>query len=69
MPQIGKVKISIIEEEQSRWLALKSGQLDYDKLTASGAEQALENKQLKSEYKKKASCIIRIKNRKSPIPS
>ncbi|MFV5509035.1 ABC transporter substrate-binding protein [Acinetobacter sp. 197] len=65
MPQIGKIKISIIEEEQSRWLALKSGQLDYDKLTASGAEQALENKQLKSEYKKKG--ILHYPNKEPEI--
>ena len=53
MPQIGRVKVSIIEEEQSRWLALKSGQMDYDRLTASGAEQALVNKQLKMNTSKR----------------
>ena len=35
MPQIGKVNISIIEEEQSRWLAFQSKQLDFDKVTSS----------------------------------
>jgi oligopeptide transport system substrate-binding protein len=46
MPQIGKVEISIIEEGQSRWLAFKSGQLDYDKLTANAVPQALNGQQL-----------------------
>ena len=29
IPQIGRVEISIIEEEQSRWLAFQNGQIDY----------------------------------------
>jgi ABC-type transport system substrate-binding protein len=29
IPQIGRVEISIIEEEQSRWLAFQRGELDY----------------------------------------
>ncbi len=54
MPQIGKVVVSIIEEEQSRWLAFKSGQLDFDKLTSNAVPQALDkNNQLNSELKKK----------------
>ncbi|WP_180085845.1 ABC transporter substrate-binding protein [Acinetobacter sp. YH12103] len=65
MPQIGRVKVSIIEEEQSRWLALKSGQMDYDRLTASGAEQALVNKQLKNEYKQKG--ILHYPNKDAEI--
>ena len=65
MPQIGMVKVSIIEEAQSRWLALKSGQLDYDRLTASGAEQALVNKQLKNEYKQKG--ILHYPNKDAEI--
>ena len=40
MPQVGKVNVSIIEEGQSRWLAFKSGQLDYDKLTSNAVPQA-----------------------------
>ena len=53
MPQIDKIVISIIEEEQSRWLAFKSGQLDFDKLTSNAVEQALDEKnQLKPELTK-----------------
>jgi oligopeptide transport system substrate-binding protein len=29
IPQIGRVEISIIEEEQSRWLAFQRGEIDY----------------------------------------
>ena len=29
MPQIGRVEIKVIEEEQSRWLAFKNAELDY----------------------------------------
>jgi ABC-type transport system substrate-binding protein len=29
MPQIGRVEISVITEEQSRWLAFQNGELDY----------------------------------------
>ena len=52
MPQIGKVEVSIIEEEQSRWLAFKTGQLDFDKLTANAVPQALDGQKLKPELVK-----------------
>ncbi|NIE95828.1 heme-binding protein [Acinetobacter sp. Tr-809] len=53
MPQIGKVNISIIEEEQSRWLAFQSKQLDFDKVTSSAIPKVLDqNNQLKAEMKK-----------------
>ncbi|HAV4995937.1 MULTISPECIES: ABC transporter substrate-binding protein [Acinetobacter] len=53
MPQIGKVVVSIIEEQQSRWLAFQSGQLDFDKLTADAVPQALDGNQLKASFQKK----------------
>ena len=37
MPQIGRVEISIIEEEQSRWLAFNQKELDYLNLPATFA--------------------------------
>ena len=52
MPQVGKVNVSIIEEEQSRWLAFKSGQLTYDKLPSNAVSQALDGKQLKPDLAK-----------------
>ncbi|QUY37323.1 ABC transporter substrate-binding protein [Acinetobacter junii] len=54
MPQIGKVNISIIEEEQSRWLAFQSKQLDLDKLTSSSIPKVLDqNNQLKPVMRQK----------------
>ena len=54
MPQIGKVTVSIIEEEQSRWLAFQSKQLDFDSLTANAIAKALDqNNQLNAEMQKK----------------
>ena len=47
MPQIGRVEISIIEEEQSRWLAFQDKQLDYDKLPQSASLSAMEGIKLK----------------------
>lgn len=53
MPQIGKVNISIIEEEQSRWLAFQSKQLDFDKVTSNAIPKVLDhNNQLKPAIKK-----------------
>lgn len=52
MPQIGKVSVSIIEEEQSRWLAFKTGQLNFDKLTSNAVPQALDGNKLKPDMQK-----------------
>ncbi len=50
MPQIGRVEIAIIEEEQSRWLSFQEGKIDFDKLPQLAAPVALENGKLKEEY-------------------
>jgi ABC-type transport system substrate-binding protein len=50
MPQIGRVEISIIEEEQSRWLTFQEGGIDFDKLPQLAAPVALENGALKPEF-------------------
>lgn len=50
MPQIDQVEISIIEEEQSRWLAFLDQQIDVDKLPQSAAPTVLEGNQLKASY-------------------
>ena len=47
MPQVGRVEISIIEEEQSRWLAFQDKQLDNDKLPQSASLSALDGTKLK----------------------
>ena len=50
MPQIGRVEISIIEEEQSRWLTFQEGGIDFDKLPQLAAPVALEDGILKPEF-------------------
>ncbi|MFC5475270.1 ABC transporter substrate-binding protein [Paraherbaspirillum soli] len=52
MPQVGRVEISFIEEEQSRWLAFQDGQLDYDKMPQVAASSALDGTKLKPEMAK-----------------
>ena len=50
MPQIGRVEISIIEEEQSRWLAFQEGKIDFDKLPQIAAPSVLSGENLKPEF-------------------
>jgi ABC-type transport system substrate-binding protein len=50
MPQVGRVEISIIEEEQSRWLAFQDKQLDVDKLPQVAAPTVLDKGKLKPDY-------------------
>src|SRR5207244_2682348 len=50
MPQVGRVEISIIEEEQSRWLAFQDKQLDLDKLPQTAAPTVLDGDKLKPEF-------------------
>ncbi|MQQ99913.1 heme-binding protein [Glaciimonas sp. GS1] len=50
MPQVGRVEINIIEEEQSRWLAFQGKQLDFDKLPESVAPKVMNGTALKPEF-------------------
>ena len=50
MPQIGRVEIAIIEEEQSRWLAFDSGQTDLEQLSDTAAPKVIVKDQLKPEF-------------------
>jgi ABC-type transport system substrate-binding protein len=50
MPQVGKVEINIIEEEQSRWLAFQDKQLDIDMLPQIAAPTVLDDDKLKAEF-------------------
>lgn len=61
MPQVGKVQISIIEEEQSRWLAFQSKQLDFDKLTQNAVEKVLDGEKLKAEFSQQGIGLYRAK--------
>ena len=59
MPQIGRVEISIIEEEQSRWLAFQGGQLDLDMLPQLAAPSVLDGTVLRPEYAAQALKLFR----------
>jgi len=50
MPQIGRVEVSIMEEEQARWLGFDSGQIDLDMLALPAAPRVLDNGQLKPQF-------------------
>lgn len=50
MPQVGRVEINIIEEEQSRWLAFQGKQIDFDKMPQLAAPSVLDGDKLKPEY-------------------
>ena len=60
MPQIGRVEIAIIEEEQSRWLAFQEGKIDFDKLPQLVAPDVLEGEQLKPAYAKQGLRLVRM---------
>ena len=60
MPQIGRVEISIIEEEQSRWLAFQGGQLDFDKLPQVAAPTVLDGARLKPEFLRQNISLYRV---------
>jgi ABC-type transport system substrate-binding protein len=50
MPQVGRIEISIIEEEQARWLAFQGGQTDLDKLPQAAAPDVMFGDRLKPEF-------------------
>jgi ABC-type transport system substrate-binding protein len=50
MPQVGKIEINIIEEEQSRWLAFQDQQLDIDKMPQIAAPTVLDGDKLKPRF-------------------
>jgi ABC-type transport system substrate-binding protein len=60
LPLIGRVVVSIIEEEQSRWLAFSSGQLDFDKLADNVSSRVLDKDKLRPEYQEKKLSLYRF---------
>ncbi|MBC7499899.1 MAG: ABC transporter substrate-binding protein [Herminiimonas sp.] len=60
MPQIGRVEISIIEEEQSRWLAFDSGQTDLEMLAETAAPKVLDKDKLKPAYRERGISLYRF---------
>jgi oligopeptide transport system substrate-binding protein len=60
MPQIGRVELYVMLEDQSRWLAFQSGQIDLFQLEGALAPQALKDGKLKPELAKKGIYLSRI---------
>ncbi len=60
MPQIGRVEISIIEEEQSRWLAFNQKEVDYLNLPATFRSEAFAaDRELKPAWTEKGVTVYR----------
>ncbi|MEO8305284.1 MAG: ABC transporter substrate-binding protein [Betaproteobacteria bacterium] len=60
MPQIGRVEISIIEEDQSRWLAFNQKEIDYLNIPATFRSQVFDtDKSLKPEWVDKGISVYR----------
>ena len=60
LPAIGRVEISIIEEDNPRLLAFDSGQTDYEKLPYTMTDRALVGDKLKPEYAKRGIGWFRV---------
>ena len=60
MPQVGRVEVSIIEEDQARLLAFQSGALDLMDLGGPLAPNVLDGGTLKPEFVKKGVTLSRI---------
>ncbi len=60
MPQIGRVDISIIEEEQSRWLAFQGKQIDLDKLPQAAAPTVLNGSKLNADFAAQGISLYRL---------
>jgi len=60
LPAIGRVEISIIEEDNPRLLAFDSGQTDYEKLPYTMTDRALVDDKLKPEYAKRGIGWFRV---------
>jgi ABC-type transport system substrate-binding protein len=60
MPQVGRVEINIIEEEQSRWLAFQDKQIDLMFLPQLAAPKAMDGAKLKPEFAKQGIQLYRL---------
>ena len=60
MPQVGRVEISIIEEDQARWLAFQNRELDTMNMEGPLAPQALDGDKIKPELAAKGIRLDRI---------
>ena len=60
MPQIGRVEISIIEEDQSRWLAFHQKELDYLAFPRRSRPQVFDGDKLKPELDRQGHPLYRV---------
>jgi oligopeptide transport system substrate-binding protein len=60
LPRIGRIDISVMVEDQSRWLAFQKDELDLFQLEGPLAPQAIQNGKLKPELQKKGIQLSRI---------
>ena len=60
LPAIGRIEISIIEEDNPRLLAFDSGQTDYEKLPYTMTDRALVDGKLKPEYAQRGISWFRV---------
>lgn len=60
LPAIGRIDISIIEEDNPRLLAFDSGQTDYEKLPYAMTDRALADGKLKPEYARRGISWYRV---------
>ena len=60
MPQVGRVEIRIVEEEQARWLAFDSGQNDYESLSPPASPNVLDGDKLKPQVAAKGIKLYRF---------
>ncbi len=60
MPQVGRVEVSIIEEDQARWLAFQNRELDIMNMEGPLAPQAIQDGKLKPELAARGIRLDRI---------
>ena len=60
LPTIGRIEISIMEEDQARLLAFQNGELDLFQLEGPLAPRVMKGKQLNDEFKKLGAKLSRI---------
>jgi oligopeptide transport system substrate-binding protein len=60
MPQVGRIEVSIIEEDQARWLAFQKGELDIMNMEGPLAPQAIIDGRLRPELAAKGIRLDRI---------
>ncbi|NEX61699.1 ABC transporter substrate-binding protein [Noviherbaspirillum galbum] len=59
MPQVGRIEVLFIEEDQSRWLAFDSGQIDLAELADHASTKVLDNGKLRPAFVEKGIKISR----------